>query len=223
MIIFNIALSSFFFGYAMVYLPAIDFGAIYKLYGIQINKQMAQGILVACVPIGGGLGAVSSSLLIDRFSRRYLSKLIQKLLTYRQCFECGCLPNAVHHELRDIRICKAIPRVLHWALQLIGAIDNEIAFTNGNFRDFDQLPSNIYNLWCYFWICVFFIVILRDERFNRRKEMVDSLWICNHCYHCSDLVLGNKVQFLNTQILTVERTIARGKIISLKDLQARIR
>ena len=64
MIIFNIALSSFFFGYAMVYLPSIDFDAIYKMYGIQINKQFAQGILVACVPIGGGLGAVSSSLLI---------------------------------------------------------------------------------------------------------------------------------------------------------------
>lgn len=100
----------------MVYLPAIDFGAIYKLYDIQINKQMAQGILVACVPIGGGLGAVSSSLLIDRFSRRYLSKLMQKLLTHRECFKCSCLPNAVHHELLDIRICKAIPRVLHWAL-----------------------------------------------------------------------------------------------------------
>jgi hypothetical protein len=77
---------------------------------------MAQGILVACVPIGGGLGAVSSSLLIDRFSRRYLSKLIQTLLTYRKCFECGCLLNAVHHELRNFRICKAISRVLHWAL-----------------------------------------------------------------------------------------------------------
>lgn len=70
MIIFNIALSSFYFGYAMVYLPAIDFAAIYKLYGIQINYQVAQGILVACVPIGGGLGAVSSSILLEKFSRR---------------------------------------------------------------------------------------------------------------------------------------------------------
>jgi uncharacterized protein (DUF697 family) len=71
MIIFNIALSSFYFGYTMVYLPAIDFAAIYKLYGIDINYQVAQGILVACAPIGGGLGAVSSSLLISRVSRRY--------------------------------------------------------------------------------------------------------------------------------------------------------
>ena len=53
--------------------------------------------------------------------------------------------------------------------------------------------------------------------------MVDSLWICTDCYHRSNLVLGNKVQLRNTQILTVERTIARGKIIGGKDLQARIR
>lgn len=71
MIIFNIALSSLYFGYAMVYLPAIDFVAIYRLYDIGINYQLAQGILVACVPIGGGLGAVSSSMLIGKFSRRY--------------------------------------------------------------------------------------------------------------------------------------------------------
>lgn len=54
----------------MVYLPAMDFQAIYSLYHINITYSVAQGILVACVPIGGGLGAVSSSLLIQKFSRR---------------------------------------------------------------------------------------------------------------------------------------------------------
>ena len=80
MIIFNIALSSFYFGYAMVYLPAIDFSAIYKLYSIPINYQVAQGILVASIAIGGGLGAVSSSLLISSFSRRY-----HFILSFRNC------------------------------------------------------------------------------------------------------------------------------------------
>jgi len=34
MVIFNIALSSFYFGYSMVYLPSIDFGLIIKIYNI---------------------------------------------------------------------------------------------------------------------------------------------------------------------------------------------
>lgn len=71
LIISTIALSSFYFGYAMVYLPAIDFQSIYALYNISLSYSVAQGILVACVPIGGGLGAVSSSLLVEKFSRRY--------------------------------------------------------------------------------------------------------------------------------------------------------
>lgn len=79
-IISTIALSSFYFGYAMVYLPAMDFQAIYSLYNINISYSVAQGILVACVPIGGGLGAVSSSLLIQKFSRRYLLHLFLKEL-----------------------------------------------------------------------------------------------------------------------------------------------
>lgn len=39
---FQHALSSLYFGYAMVYLPAIDFVAIYRLYDIGINYQLAQ-------------------------------------------------------------------------------------------------------------------------------------------------------------------------------------
>ena len=76
MIISTIALSSFYFGYAMVYLPAMDFQSIYTLYHIPISYSVAQGILVACVPIGGGIGAVSSSLLIQKFSRRYWNLVI---------------------------------------------------------------------------------------------------------------------------------------------------
>ena len=55
----------------MVYLPAIDFGVIYNLYSIPISYEVAQGVLVACVAIGAGIGALSSSLLVSTFSRRY--------------------------------------------------------------------------------------------------------------------------------------------------------
>ena len=54
----------------MVYLPSIDFALIYRLYSIPITYEVAQGILVACVAIGGGVGALSSSFLVSRFSRR---------------------------------------------------------------------------------------------------------------------------------------------------------
>jgi hypothetical protein len=94
MIIFNIALSSFYFGYSMVYLSSIDFATIYNLFNITINYQVAQGILVACIPIGGGLGAVSSSLLLSRFSRRYILVLhpeIVSLLSMRwQLLQGSC-------------------------------------------------------------------------------------------------------------------------------------
>jgi len=56
----------------MAYMSAIDFTTIIKNNSITIKKDIAQGLLVACIPIGGGIGALLSGYFIQKLSRRYL-------------------------------------------------------------------------------------------------------------------------------------------------------
>lgn len=56
----------------MAYISSIDFGTIINVYGITMAKDVAQGILVACIPVGGGFGALLSSYFIKKLSRRYI-------------------------------------------------------------------------------------------------------------------------------------------------------
>jgi hypothetical protein len=67
-----VSLSSFYFGYCMVYLSSIDFLTIISIYHITLDRNFAQGMLFACIPIGGAIGAMISGIFIARFSRRYL-------------------------------------------------------------------------------------------------------------------------------------------------------
>ena len=71
MIVLNICLSSFYFGYCIVYLGQIDIEVLQKIFNIDLSSGTAAGILNGCIPIGALLGALSSSVLIARFSRRY--------------------------------------------------------------------------------------------------------------------------------------------------------
>jgi hypothetical protein len=64
------ALGAFYFGYAIAYFSSIDFDSVITIYGINWDKTTAQGLLTGCIPIGGGIGALASDLLIKRFSRR---------------------------------------------------------------------------------------------------------------------------------------------------------
>ena len=50
----------------------MDFKTIMKIYHIEMEENLAEGLLVGCMPIGGGVGALASGVLIGRFSRRYL-------------------------------------------------------------------------------------------------------------------------------------------------------
>ena len=70
LIITNICLSSFYFGYTIIYLSVIDFKVIMKIYGIEMGKGDAEGLLTFCVPLGGCLGALASSYFIKKVSRR---------------------------------------------------------------------------------------------------------------------------------------------------------
>jgi len=70
LVVSTFALGTFYFGYAIAYFSAIDFDALIKIYGITWDRTSAQGLLTGCVPIGGGIGALASDILIKRFSRR---------------------------------------------------------------------------------------------------------------------------------------------------------
>lgn len=66
----NITISSFYFGYCMVYLGTINISTLKTIYDISLSNDVASGLLNGCIPIGGLLGAISTSFLIARLSRR---------------------------------------------------------------------------------------------------------------------------------------------------------
>jgi len=69
-VVSTFALGSFYFGYSIAYFSSIDFGTMIKIYGIKWDKDTAQGLYTGCIPIGGGIGALSSKMLMSQFSRR---------------------------------------------------------------------------------------------------------------------------------------------------------
>lgn len=70
LIVLNIALSCFYFGYCIVYFGQIQIEAIRDLIGFDVDLNVAKGLLNGCIPVGALLGALSSSILIKKFSRR---------------------------------------------------------------------------------------------------------------------------------------------------------
>lgn len=79
LIVINTSLSSFYFGYSLIYLSVIDFGVVMKQYKIDMNRPDAEGILTFCVPLGGILGAFCSSYFIHKATRRYFKVNIEIL------------------------------------------------------------------------------------------------------------------------------------------------
>lgn len=70
LIVWNIALSSFYFGYSIVYLGQINTNTLKDVFSIDLSNGTTEGLLNGCIPIGGLFGALSSSFFISRFSRR---------------------------------------------------------------------------------------------------------------------------------------------------------
>ena len=77
LIVTTFGLGAFYFGYTIAYFSSIDFDTLIEIYSIQWEKSTAQGLLTGCVPIGGGIGALSSNLLMRVVSRRYGSFFIK--------------------------------------------------------------------------------------------------------------------------------------------------
>ena len=69
--VFNIALSSFYFGYCIVYFGQLNIKKISQIFSINIDENTAKGVLNGCTPLGALVGALASFFLISMFSRRY--------------------------------------------------------------------------------------------------------------------------------------------------------
>ena len=70
LIVLNICLSSFYFGYSMICFGQIEIDTLKDIFDIELNAGTALGILMGVPSIGGLLGALSTSILITKFSRR---------------------------------------------------------------------------------------------------------------------------------------------------------
>lgn len=71
LIVLNIALSSFYFGYCMVYFGQLNISSILDILSFDMDPNVAKGLLNGCIPVGGLFGALSSSILLNKLSRRY--------------------------------------------------------------------------------------------------------------------------------------------------------
>jgi hypothetical protein len=68
--VLNISLSSFYFGYTVIYYSTISPDTISRLYHITYDNSIAEGLLNGAVSAGGLIGSYLSSLLLHHLSRR---------------------------------------------------------------------------------------------------------------------------------------------------------
>lgn len=71
LMVFNISLSAFYFGYTFIYYAAIPPETVSKLYHIGYDNALAEGLLNGAISIGGLGGSFLSSPLLHHLSRRY--------------------------------------------------------------------------------------------------------------------------------------------------------
>jgi len=63
--------SSDLFGYVIVYFGQLNIATILKIFNIELDETTAKGVLNGCIPVGALIGALASSFLIKKISRRY--------------------------------------------------------------------------------------------------------------------------------------------------------
>lgn len=71
LIVLNISLSSFYFGYVIVYFGQLDIATIKDIFHIDLDETTAKGVLNGIIPVGALFGALGSSFLLKKLSRRY--------------------------------------------------------------------------------------------------------------------------------------------------------
>jgi hypothetical protein len=68
--VLNICLSPFYFGYTITYLGTFTFTNISEIFHIDMSKETAQGLFNGCIPVGAGIGALTSFILLQKLSRK---------------------------------------------------------------------------------------------------------------------------------------------------------
>ena len=71
LVVLNITLSAFYFGYSIAYFGQLDIATMLNILDFDIDPSTAKGILNGCIPVGGLVGALCSSILIRKLSRKY--------------------------------------------------------------------------------------------------------------------------------------------------------
>ena len=62
----KLTLSGFYFGYCLVYLSTVPFDDVVEIYNITIDEDLAQGLMIGGVPIGGIIGSLLG-LLVEKY------------------------------------------------------------------------------------------------------------------------------------------------------------
>lgn len=70
LIVVNLSLSNFYFGYVLVYISTVEFEHVITTFKVTMPLETARGILTGCIPFGALLGALLGKKLIHVFSRR---------------------------------------------------------------------------------------------------------------------------------------------------------
>ena len=68
--ILNLCLGAFYFGYGISYFGTFDFDNIVIIFDVSMSKDLANGLIQGCIPVGAGTGALLSSLLLKKLSRK---------------------------------------------------------------------------------------------------------------------------------------------------------
>ncbi len=95
LIVINLSLSNFYFGYCLVYISTVEFAVVIETFKVTMPTEMARGILTGCIPFGALFGALLGKKLIHVFSRRQYMLFINAwaliagallYITEMQCF-----------------------------------------------------------------------------------------------------------------------------------------
>lgn len=66
----NVCLSGTYSGYVMGYFNALNFDDTVRIFDIQADRALMQGLLSFCVAFGAGIGSYYARIVIDNFSRK---------------------------------------------------------------------------------------------------------------------------------------------------------
>lgn len=173
----TISLSAFYFGYIIAYMSAVDFGTVMEKYSITMKKDVVQGLLVACIPIGGGIGALASGAFINRLSRRYNFINIQTKLASSKRIRNRCGAHSLRSQDGDPLRGPTTSGRMCRVLQLHCAANHERTVTERNLWDINKFQSDFYCIWGVFCICFCFDNDCYLQRSFRVKYLVDNFWI----------------------------------------------